>query len=229
MNHKENVVQYWDSYFKDSEPLKINPNEVKVEHTFDAFLKQIGDTCQDVLDVGCGMGTSLMGAKCLGSTIKSGVGFDASKHAISFANQTVKLSGITGLSFYSQDESFLKTLEDASFDGMICSNFLDVISKELSESIIQEIKRVLKPNGLLLLKLNFFLDISLIEKLNMELIDENTYQMKGVIRSYNLSTEAWIERFDGFDVLTIDGYQRAPHLPKDRILLLKKYEEERLE
>lgn len=223
MSHKNNSVQFWDTVFKDRNPLNINPKEVQVEHAFDAYLKQIGDTCQDVLDVGCGMGTSLMVAKCLGSTMKSGVGFDASKHAIIFADQTIKLSGITGLSFYNEDEYFLKTLEDASFDGMICSNFLDVISKELSEDIIHEIIRILKPNGLLLLKINFFLDASLIDKLNMELIDENTYQINGVIRSYNLSTEAWIDRFDGFEVMAIDGYQRAQHLPKDRILLLKKF------
>jgi len=222
MNHKENAVQFWDTVFKDSKPLKINPKEVKVENTLDEYLKKIGDTCQDVLDVGCGMGTSLMGAKCLGKKMKYGVGFDTSKHAISFADQTIKLSGITGLSFYNEDESFLTTLEDASFDGMICSNFLDVILKELSENIIHEMIRILKPNGLLLLKLNFFLDASLIDKLNMELIDENTYQINGVIRSYNLSTEAWIDRFDGFEVMAIDGYQRAQHLPKDRILVLKK-------
>lgn len=226
MNHKNISVQFWDTVFKDRNPLNINPKEVIVEHAFDAYLKQIGDTCQDVLDVGCGMGTSLMGAKCLGSTMKCGVGFDASKNAIIFADQTIKLSGITGLSFYNEDESFLKRLEDASYDGMICSNFLDVISKELSEDIIHEMIRILKPNGLLLLKLNFFLDASLIEKLNMELIDENTYQINGVIRAYNLSTEAWINRFDGFEVMAIDGYQRAQHLPKDRILLLKKYEAE---
>lgn len=222
MNHKENSVQYWDTYFKDVKPLKIDPKEVKIENALDTYLKQIGDTCQSVIDVGCGMGTSLMGAKCLGQTMISGVGFDASKHAINFANETVKLSGITGLSFYQADESYLKTIEDASFDGMICSNFLDVIPKELSEMIILEMKRILKPNGLLLLKLNFFLDETLIQKLNMELIDENTYQINGVIRSYNQSTEAWINRFDGFEVITIDGFQRAPHLPKDRILLLKK-------
>jgi ubiquinone/menaquinone biosynthesis C-methylase UbiE len=222
MNHKENSVQFWDGYFKDSKPLQIDPKEVKVEHAFDAYLKQIGDTCQNVLDVGCGMGTSLMGAKCLGHIMEKGVGFDASKHAIYFAEQTTQLSGITGLSFYQADESFLKTIEDASFDGMICSNFLDVIIKELSDGIISEMKRILKPKGLLLLKLNFFLDASLIEKLKMELIDENTYQINGVIRSYNLPTEAWIQRFEGFEVMAIDGFQRAPHLPKDRILLLKK-------
>jgi len=222
MNHKNNAVQFWDTVFKDSVPLKINPKEVIVENTLDAYLKQIGDTCQDVLDVGCGMGTSLMSAKCLGSTMKCGVGFDTSKHAINFAEQTTQLSGITGLSFYNADESFLKTIKDESFDGMICSNFLDVITKELSEGIIQEMKRILKRNGLLLLKINFFLDSSLIEKLKMELIDENTYQINGVIRSYNLSTEAWVQRFDGFEVMAIDGYQRAQNLPKDRILLLKK-------
>ena len=41
MNHKENAVQFWDTVFKDSKPLKINPKEVKVENTLDEYLKKI--------------------------------------------------------------------------------------------------------------------------------------------------------------------------------------------
>lgn len=222
MNHKENSIQFWNQVFKDDQPVQMNIADLKIENKLHEYLKRVGDSSHQVLDVGCGRGTCLMECMCFGEKIRIGVGFDASSHAIDFAKQTADLSGIKGLSFYADDESFLKKLESDSFDGMICSNFLDVIPKDLSSHIIDEMKRILKPQGLLLLKFNFLLNDELINKLKMELIAENTYQMNGVIRAYNLTTEAWIKRFDGFDVISIDGYQRAEHLPQDRLILLKK-------
>lgn len=222
MSHKDNSIKFWNQMFKDVQPMTIKKEDIKIENQFDDYLKKIGDLCENILDVGCGVGTSLMQSKILGSKMQKGVGFDASEHGIDFANKTCELSGIDGLSFYAQDESFLSTLADESFDGMICSNFLDVIPKELSDKIIQDMKRILKPKGYLLLKLNFILDESLIKKMNMEEIDQDTYQINGVIRSHNLSTESWIKKFDGFDFLAFGGFKRAEHLPEDRILWLQK-------
>ncbi|MFU8787284.1 MAG: class I SAM-dependent methyltransferase [Candidatus Izemoplasmataceae bacterium] len=222
MNHKEQVIQFWDQFFKEGEPTALNPKEMKIENPLDQYLKELGDTCEDVLDVGCGTGYCLFKAHALGEKMKNGVGFDASKHAIDFANQTVQMSHLLGLSFHVRDESFLKTIPSESFDGMICSNFLDVIPKALSDFIIKEMMRILKPDGYLLLKLNFYLDENLIKKLNMTLIDENTYEMNDVIRAYNLDTNDWIKRFPLCEVLATDGYQRASNLPEDRIILFKK-------
>jgi SAM-dependent methyltransferase len=222
MKLKEDSIQFWNQYFKDQKPLKINIDDIKVENQFDEYLKKIGDLCHNVLDIGCGMGTSLMGSMCLGSKIKKGIGFDSSKNAIDFANETVRISNIKGLTYYTADESFMAKLDNESFDGMICSNFLDVIPKDLSEKIILEIKRILKKNGYLLLKLNFFLDEQQIERLKMVNIEENTYQMNGIIRAYNLSTNGWLDRFNGFDVVSMSGFKRAEHLPEDRIIMFKK-------
>ncbi len=222
MQQKEKSIEFWNQLFKEVPPMKINRDEVKVENSLDRYLKIIGDSCQTVLEVGCGLGTCLMSSLCLGDKMEKGIGFDASANAISFAQETSKLSGFDALTYVAQDESFLGTLVSGSFDGMICSNFLDVIPEKLSKTIIDEMSRVLKPNGLLLLKLNFHLDDDLIKKLKMEEVDENTYAMNGVLRAYNLTTEQWIKRLPNFGLLEQDGYQRAPNLPNDRILLLKK-------
>lgn len=222
MNHKTSSISFWNQFFKDYEPVKINKEEVSVTTTLDKYLKQIGDQCENILDVGCGTGYALIGAKLLGHKMKKGLGFDASNHAIRIAKQTVELSHIDDLSFVVADESFLSTIPDQSYDGIICSNFLDVIPKEMSQLIIKEIQRILSDEGFFLLKLNFELDEALIEKIKMVEIEENTYQIDGVIRAYNLSTEKWIEQFNQFKLLTSDGFQRAPHLPEDRILWFKK-------
>lgn len=56
----------------------------------------------------------------------------------------------------------------------------------------------------------------------MAAVETNTYTMNGVIRSYNLPTEIWIERFKGLSLISTDGFRRAPSLPEDRILLFQK-------
>ena len=222
MQHKEKTIDFWNQMFKEAKPMEIRREDVKIENSLDRYLKIMGDSCKTILDVGCGLGTCLMSSLCLGDNLEKGIGFDSSVNAISFASETAKLSKFDALTYVAQDESFLKSLDNNSFDGLICSNFLDVIPKELSTKIIQEMDRVLKPNGRLLLKLNFHLDDELIKRLNMEKIEENTYAMNGVLRAYNLTTEQWIKRFANFDLIEEDAYQRAPNLPKDRILLLKK-------
>ena len=222
MNHKTSSISFWNQFFKDYEPVKIDKEEVSVTTTLDQYLKQIGDMCENILDIGCGTGYALIGAKLLGNKMKYGVGFDASTHAIHIANKTVELSDIEDLSFKVADETYLKTIPNESFDGIICSNFLDVIPKQMSDDIISEIQRILKYEGYFLLKINFPLDEQLIKKIKMVEIEENTYQIDGVIRAYNLSTEAWIKRFKHLKALKIDGFRRADHLPEDRIVLFQK-------
>jgi ubiquinone/menaquinone biosynthesis C-methylase UbiE len=222
MNHKEKSIIFWNRYFEKHEAFKINNEDIKISSTFDKYLKIIGDQAESILDIGCGVGYCLIGSHLLGEKVKQGVGFDASNNAIRVAKMSLEQMQIKNVNFYEQDESFLDTLEDESFDGIICSNFLDVISNEISEKTILHISRLLKPKGLLLLKLNFYLNEELIQKFDMELLTENTYLMQGVIRSHNLTTEQWINKFPNFDLLKKDFYRRADHLPEDRILLLLK-------
>lgn len=222
MQQKEKSISFWDNHFKAIVPFKMDKNDVTIDNALDEYLKKIGDQCETVYDIGCGLGTCLIGAYCLGDKIKQGVGIDASKHAILVANEIVKLSDFEHLTFIEGDESYLRTIETNSIDGIICSNFLDVVTKPISDVIIKEINRIIKPHGLFLLKLNFFLDEERIKKLNMEKVDENTYAMQGVIRAYNLSNEDWLKRLDQFELLEEGSFQRAPSLPHDRILFLRK-------
>lgn len=222
MDHKQTSISFWDHFFKDYKPVKIKKEDMVVSSKLDEYLKQVGDHAEHVLDVGCGTGYALIGSKSLGSKIKSGIGFDSSSHAIHIANETVRLSNIDHLSFIASDESFLKTIPDQSFDGIICSNFLDVIPKQMSDNIIKDIERILKKDGLFLLKINFPLNEQLVMKMNMKEIEENTYQLNGVIRAYNLTTEQWIKRFKHLEAIQIDGFRRLEHLPEDRIILFKR-------
>jgi len=219
---KNQSIVFWDEYFKNYPSFKIQKSDVTIDTSLDECLKFLGDNCQEVLDVGCGDGVCLMEIALIGEKIKSCLGVDSSLNAVNKATEIVNLSNIEKIKFVQGDENYLKTIPSQSYEGIYCSNFLDVIPVEISDVVIQEMIRIIKPKGYLLLKFNFVLTDDLIEKLKMVEIAKNTYAMNGVIRAMNRSTEGWIRLFPDFKVLRIDEFERAPGLPKDRIILLQK-------
>lgn len=218
----KDLQYFWNDVFKKLKPEKINLKEIKVENELDKAIKFIGDNAERVLDIGTGSGYALFNAKLLGNKIKYGLGIDSSENAIRFANETIELNNISGLDFKVEDHEYLKELKADSYDGIICSNVLDVIPKEIANKIISAIKRILKPNGYLLLKFNFYLTKEIIERTKMEEIAENMYSLNGILRGVNYTTKVWLKKFKDFEVIKEAEYDRVKKGPKDRVLLLKK-------
>lgn len=219
---KEQVISFWNSHFQNLQPMAIKKEDIILDTPLDECLQILGDECSEVLDIACGNGLCLIETKLIGNKTKKGLGFDTSKNAIENAKEIVHLSNLDNLNFVTADEGFLSSLEANSYDGIFCSNFLDVVPDEISLKVIANIKRIHKPNGLLLLKLNFHLSYDLIAKLRMEKVTDNCYAINGVFRANNKSTDEWLSLFDGYKAIKITGFQRAPNLPEDRLLLLKK-------
>ncbi len=219
---KEEVISFWDRHFHNLKAMAIAKSDIAINTPLDECLQILGDSCDEVLDIACGNGLALIEAKLIGGKMRSGVGFDSSKNAIENANEIVAMSKIADLRFEVGDESFLSKISDSSFDGIFCSNFLDVIPDSLTLKVIEEIKRIIRPNGLILLKFNFYLTDDLIARLKMDQLAPSCYAINGVFRANNKTTETWISLFNGFEVVKQAGFQRAPGLPEDRLLLLKK-------
>jgi cyclopropane fatty-acyl-phospholipid synthase-like methyltransferase len=221
-NHDKVLISYWESVFKDAPPMTLAKDDIALDNPLDILLKDLGDTCGTILDFGCGMGYCLMVAALTGNTLTSGVGIDPSASAVGHAGASARQSGIKTLTFKKGDHHTLHEMEASSFDAVIASNVLDVIPKETSDDVIKAIDRVLKPGGKLLVKLNFFLDDALTERIGMEKVSENAYAINGVFRAYNLSLEDWIARFPGYEVLKETTYPRVKDGPLDRVILLEK-------
>jgi ubiquinone/menaquinone biosynthesis C-methylase UbiE len=216
------IVSFWDQHFENLQPMTITKGDISLDTPLDEYLKVLGDTCEEVLDVACGNGLCLIETKIIGEKIKKGLGFDSSKNAIENAKMIVSNSKIDNLNFIIGNDEYLNTLSDESYDGIFCSNFLDVIPDEISKRVIKNIKRIQKAGGLLLLKFNFYLSADLINKLRMEKVSDNCYAINGVFRANNKTTEEWLTFFPNYEVIKVCGYQRTPQLPEDRLILLRK-------
>ena len=101
-----------------------------------------------VLDVGCGEGRHIIHA-CLEHNVL-GIGVDISRHDLNIANKRFLPFAAYNPSsqfFLQQTDATRLPFADSSFDKIICSEVLEHI--ENYSGVLLEIKRVLKPKGVL--------------------------------------------------------------------------------
>ncbi|MDO8660121.1 MAG: class I SAM-dependent methyltransferase [Candidatus Parcubacteria bacterium] len=104
-----------------------------------------------ILDVGCGRGDI---ALYLGKNAKEAIGVDYSREAIKLANSAKKNFSLSIQKKVNFKVMNVKTLffPDNYFDVVICIDVLEHLYKKEAEIAMQEIKRVLKKDGILFLQ-----------------------------------------------------------------------------
>ena len=198
----QNLVRFWDeamtlSKEESQSGQKIGDySELAPAQKLFLAAKELGQ-CQRVLDYGCGTGwASIVAAKegCpeviaadLGQHILETLSFYATMYGV---KEAVKPTLIT--------DEWLKQMPEGAFNGIVCSNVLDVVPLETGEEIIKFLARVANKDARVVIGLNFFLDPEVAEKRGMELEDGTYLFVNGVLRLTNLSDDAWRARFDPF-------------------------------
>jgi SAM-dependent methyltransferase len=116
---------------------------------FEEFLQKKDITKTEGLEMACGKGRSVIFLAQQGITMH---GFDFSPHAIDVAKERSKGKGNTSFTVVDATQSW--PFEDDQFDFVIdCFGSTDIVSKEGRQFAYQEIHRVLKPGGLVLMYL----------------------------------------------------------------------------
>lgn len=215
-------TKLWDDVYSECELVDLTGGLLSVEPTFDACLKIFADNTTRVLDYGCGTGDILF--QCADfKHIIYGMGIDRSQVGIEYAQKMAKMNHYTTLDFVLGDTSYLEQMDDACFDGIILSNVLDVIPKDVAHMLFNELTRILMPNGYILLKLNPYASKAKLIKLGYTPIGDNLYEEDGVLRLREIDTPTWyhnlekqyrIERFLEFPYPWQEGM--------NRLFLLKK-------
>ena len=150
--------------------------------------------CGKVLDYGCGNAwAGIIAAKSgcpdvtAADVIKGGV--DTAKFFADFFGVSdrlhVRLIGT----------DWLSSVPDETYDGMICSNVLDVVPIETSQDIIIQLARVAKKGAQVGIGLNFYMSPEKAKERGIELADGKLLYVDGVLRMVSLSDEEWAKRF----------------------------------
>ncbi len=119
-------------------------NELELEHTLRYYFAQQFVTDKIVLDAACGEG---YGSAHLAKKAKSVVGIDISSNAVEHAqmvyqakNLEYKICGVEALNF-----------ENNFFDVIVSFETIEHVASDVQELFLQEIKRTLKDDGLLVI------------------------------------------------------------------------------
>ena len=186
MSKYDHCIEAWDDIFSKEESVLPKKKETgNVE--FDKGLAWLTDNTSSVLDFGCGNGTALFLCSMYGT--KTHIGIDLSAQAIKSATEKSKMAGYGDFQFSYGGIEALKRIQDESMDSAILSNIIDNLYPDDAIYVLEEIKRILKKNGKLLVKLNPFITKEQIEEYGIKTISGNLLD-DGMIL-WNNTNEEW--------------------------------------
>jgi len=109
----------------------------------EALVKQIGVAAGlDVLDLGCGDGTTALPSAQLGANV---LGVDIARNLVEAGNERVRSLGITNCRFQEGDATDLRDLADDSFDLVV--SIFGAMFAPRPYDVAKEVVRVTRPGG----------------------------------------------------------------------------------
>ena len=147
-----------------------------------------------VLDFGCGTAWAAIIAAKSGCTDVTAA--DAAPAAVQAGRlYAMRYDAADWIRFECAGLSWLKSIPSETYDGIICSNVLDVVPPETAEEIIREAARILRPDGSMIVGLNYYLSPEAAAAREMELAEGNLLYMDGVLRLVSRTDEEWTHIF----------------------------------
>ncbi|MCR5279859.1 MAG: class I SAM-dependent methyltransferase [Lachnospiraceae bacterium] len=176
-----------------------------------------------VLDYGCGNAwAGIIAAK---SGCPDVTAVDVSKGPIETAKfYADKFEVREGFKTFDVGFDWLGTVADKSYDGIICSNVLDVIPTETAKAIIDDLARISTDDAIIVIGMNFYMTPEECAERGMELVDGRKFYSNGVLRLVFHSDEEWTDIFSArFDVERLDHFAwPGESAEKRRLFVLRK-------
>lgn len=180
-----------------------------------------------VLDYGCGNAwASIIAAK---SGCADVTAVDAAPGAVQATRLYAARYGVADrVHAVCSDSNWLQSIPDDTFDGLICSNVLDVVPPENAEEILRDLARVATRDGTVIVGLNYYLPPEAAAARNMDLADGNRLYIDGVLRLVSRTDEEWARIFSPwFTVEKLEHFAWSGEVKETRRLFwLRKREDD---
>ena len=176
-----------------------------------------------ILDYGCGSAwASVIAAKngCPDITAP-----DVSKGGIDAADFFCSLYGVTDqVHTMLVSPDWLSSVPDGTYDGLFCSNVLDVVPEETSAQIIRESARVVADGSPVIIGMNYWMSPEKAAEKSMDLLDGRKVYVNGILRLVSFSDEEWTERFSPYFIVERLDHFAWPHETEEtrRLFYLRK-------
>ncbi|MEW8956746.1 class I SAM-dependent methyltransferase [Clostridium sp.] len=216
---------YWNDVFKNC-TLYDPFEEIKIETLPERILEDALDAMElkegHVLDFGCGTGRFGFRALCKGGEKVT---------LVDICDESIKLIKNIALKNEISNKcnillggiERLRELKKESFNGVILSNIIDNITPLDREEVINEVIRLLKPNGRLFIKLNPYIDNEKIKLWEFNKLDEDFYKEKSGLYFWNLTKEKADNFFKRkFKILRYEEIYYKDYNQYNRIYILEK-------
>ena len=200
----ETLVAFWDQAFFIPEEAKeaarqegAGPWEEMAPS--EALLRAVCELGgkKKVLDYGCGNGWAAIAAAKSGCPDVTAA--DAAPHATEMTGFLAELMGVSEqVHPVCCAGNWLKNIPAETYDGLICSNVLDVVPVETAEEILRELSRVVTPDAKIVIGLNYYLAPEAAAGKGMALTDGRLLYQDGVLRLVSRTDEDWAAFFAPF-------------------------------
>ena len=201
MQENQTLIAFWDKAFALSEEdqkqmfegdgsdwKEIAPSEKLFQAACSLGIKK------KVLDYGCGSAWAAIIAAKSGCADLTAV--DVAPGAVRAAQHYATRYGVADrVHAVCSDSNWLQSVPDGTFDGLICSNVLDVVPPETAEEILRDLARVATRDGTVIVGLNYHLSPEAAAARNMDLADGNRLYIDGVLRLVSRTDEEWARIF----------------------------------
>jgi len=219
MNNKyDKCVNEWNNIFSKEIP-NVPTKSTSGNETLDKGIRWICNGTEKILDFGCGNGTMLF--LCAINGTKLNIGIDLSEKAIEVAEKRAEQMTQGEFDFSQGGIDKLKNIDDSEVDAVILSNIIDNLYPDDAEVLMNEVERVLKENGKVLVKVNPYVTTEQISEWNIKVVKDNLLD-DGLIL-WNNTTDEWIKFFERkFDIIQYEEIYYPEYEQYNRMFWLVK-------
>lgn len=153
--------------------------------------------CKKILDYGCGRGWAAIIAARSGCTDVTAV--EVSEHAAQSAEFYVNLHGADErVCVQHVSDGWIADIPVENYDGIFCSNVLDVIPEAVAEEIIANLARIAQKNASVIIGMNYYMEPKDDPEKKMIVKDGNHVYLNGILRLVCRTDEEWTETFSRY-------------------------------
>lgn len=222
MKAYERETDMWNKIFEEYQSLDLRKIELKVEPMFDEALELFASKTKRVLDFGCGTG-DISFQYLQYQPDHQIIGIDKAEAGISFARETSRLSHYRRTYFLTGGEELLDQLHKEEFDGIILSNVLDVMPKDVSCETMRKLDKLLKQNGYWFIKMNPYYSQEELESFGYQKKGANLYEEEGILHLRQATTEYWKKQLSEFgEIIVYLEFQYPWQKGMNRLFVIKK-------